>query len=195
MVRSADLVLAMENQHLYEINNHLFFRCKYASLLGSFDPKRQNPEIEDPYGSPMNAYQACASEISHCIPGLIDHIRSRLTVKAFLPVGTLRQQIIDLLGKAAMTALDISQTVHISEKDVYRHLTHIQKSVASQGRKLSFTPSTCLACGFTFTDRRRLTKPGRCPRCRESRIDHPIFKIEALNAFKVSKTRGIKENS
>jgi hypothetical protein len=93
-------------------------------------------------------------------------------------MGTHRQQIIDLLRREAMTALDISQAVRVSEKDVYRHLAHIQKTVAGQRRKLSFTPCTCLACGFTFTDRRRLTKPGRCPRCRESRIDHPVFSIE-----------------
>ena len=93
-------------------------------------------------------------------------------------MGTHRQQIIDLLCQAPMTALDISQAVRVSEKDVYRHLKHIQKTVAGQKRKLSLTPCTCLACGFTFTDRRRLTKPGRCPRCRESRIDHPVFRIE-----------------
>jgi hypothetical protein len=93
-------------------------------------------------------------------------------------MGTHRQQIIDLLSREAMTALEISQAVRVSEKDVYRHLAHIQKTVAGQKRKLSFTPCTCLACGFTFTDRRRLTKPGRCPRCRESRIDHPVFSIE-----------------
>jgi predicted Zn-ribbon and HTH transcriptional regulator len=93
-------------------------------------------------------------------------------------MGTLRQQIIDLLRQESMTALDISQAVRTSEKDVYRHLAHIQKTVAGQRQKLSFTPCTCLACGFTFTDRRRLTKPGRCPRCRESRIDHPVFRIK-----------------
>jgi predicted Zn-ribbon and HTH transcriptional regulator len=94
-------------------------------------------------------------------------------------MGTHRQQIIDLLRREAMTALDISQAVRISEKDVYRHLAHIQKTVAGQKRKLSFTPCTCLSCGFTFADRRRLTKPGRCPRCRESRIDHPVFIIQS----------------
>ena len=93
-------------------------------------------------------------------------------------MGTLRQQIIDLLSQQAMTALEISQAVRVSEKDVYRHLTHIQKTVAGQKRKLSLTPCNCLACGFTFTHRRRLTKPGRCPRCRESRVDHPLFKID-----------------
>jgi transcriptional regulator len=93
-------------------------------------------------------------------------------------MGTLRQQIIGLLTQAPMTALDISQAVRVSEKDVYRHLVHIQKTVAGQKRKLSFTPCSCQACGFTFTDRRRLTKPGRCPRCRESRIDQPVFSIK-----------------
>jgi transcriptional regulator len=102
-------------------------------------------------------------------------------------MGTVRQQIIDLLRQEAMTALDLSQAVRASEKDVYRHLEHIRKTVAGQGRKLSFTPCTCLACGFTFTDRRRLTKPGRCPRCRESRIDSPVFKIKDQDSIKPSR--------
>ena len=92
-------------------------------------------------------------------------------------MGTIRQQIIDLLHKEDLTALDISQVLRVPEKDVYQHLAHIEKSVAAQGGKLSLTPCTCLACGFTFKDRRRLTRPGRCPRCRESRINHPVFRI------------------
>ncbi len=93
-------------------------------------------------------------------------------------MGTLRRQIIQMLLQEAMTALDISQAVHVSEKDVYRHLAHIEKTVAGQGRKLVLTPCSCQACGFTFKERRRLTRPGRCPRCRESRIDHPVFRVE-----------------
>ena len=93
-------------------------------------------------------------------------------------MGTLRQQIMQLLLQDAMTALDISQAVRASEKDVYQHLVHIEKTVAGQGRRLVFTPCSCQACGFIFKQRRRLTRPGRCPRCRESRIDHPVFRIE-----------------
>jgi predicted Zn-ribbon and HTH transcriptional regulator len=90
---------------------------------------------------------------------------------------TPRRQIINLLQKEAMTALELSQAVHVSEKEIYRHLIHIERTVAGQGRKLSFSPCTCQACGFTFKERRRLTRPGRCPRCRESRVDHPVFTI------------------
>ncbi len=76
MVRSADLVLAMENHHLYSMNRLLIFRCKYAYLLGSYAPKRPNLEIEDPYGLPLNAYATCAGEIVDCFPVLVDEIES-----------------------------------------------------------------------------------------------------------------------
>ena len=82
MVRSADLVLGMERFHLDRINDLLFFGCKYALLLGTFAPERENPEIEDPYGSPLSAYETCASEIVACIPGLVDHIRRQVGLKA-----------------------------------------------------------------------------------------------------------------
>jgi predicted Zn-ribbon and HTH transcriptional regulator len=74
--------------------------------------------------------------------------------------------------------MDLSQTIGVSEKDVYQHLRHIEKSMAGHGGKLRLTPCKCSACGFTFTHRRRLTRPGRCPRCRQSRITHPVFRIE-----------------
>ncbi|MBR9987392.1 MAG: low molecular weight phosphotyrosine protein phosphatase [Desulfosarcina sp.] len=81
MIRSADLVLAMEKYHIDRINDLLFFRCKYALLLGSFAEKRENLEIEDPYGAPLGAYEACADEILACLPGLIDHIRAQVDRK------------------------------------------------------------------------------------------------------------------
>ncbi len=90
---------------------------------------------------------------------------------------TIRRQIIDLLQRTAMTALDLSRALGVSEKEIYQHLTHVEKSVAGQGGVLTLTPCTCQACGFTFKSRRRLTRPGRCPRCRQSRIDHPVFAI------------------
>jgi predicted Zn-ribbon and HTH transcriptional regulator len=93
-------------------------------------------------------------------------------------MGTIRQQIIDLLKHDTMTALDLSQAVGVPEKEVYHHLHHIDKSMAHQRTKLRFAPCTCAACGFTFTQRRRLTRPGRCPRCRQSRITHPLFRID-----------------
>jgi len=78
MIRSADLVVAMENYHLRKINDLLFFRCRCAHLLGGFDSQRTNPEIEDPYGLPLGAYEISAREIAACMPGLIETIRQKV---------------------------------------------------------------------------------------------------------------------
>jgi protein-tyrosine phosphatase len=82
MIRSAQLVLAMEQDHLDRINSQLFFRCKYARLLGSFAPQWEDPDIEDPYGGPFAAYNTAAKAILECMPGLIDYIRQQVEMKA-----------------------------------------------------------------------------------------------------------------
>ena len=90
---------------------------------------------------------------------------------------TLRQKIISLLSEAEMTAREISGEVGISEKEVIEHLSHIARSVASQKKKVVITPARCLGCGYMFEDRRRFTRPGRCPQCKKSHIQNPRFRI------------------
>jgi predicted Zn-ribbon and HTH transcriptional regulator len=90
---------------------------------------------------------------------------------------TVRKQIIDLLYEGAMSAIEISQDLGIREKEVYEHLPHIARSVEAQGKKLVIIPSQCLKCGYVFEDRKRFTRPGRCPRCRETHIQRPTYEI------------------
>ncbi|HDM79444.1 MAG TPA: ArsR family transcriptional regulator [Deltaproteobacteria bacterium] len=90
---------------------------------------------------------------------------------------TERQHIIDLLSEREMDARELSRILGIQEKEIYRHLTHIQKSVASQGKKLIIKPFQCLSCGYTFKNRKRFTPPGRCPKCKSTYLEKPSFKI------------------
>lgn len=90
---------------------------------------------------------------------------------------TLRQQILDLLSRHPMTAKEISMTVGIGEKQVFPHLEHIQRSLRRQNRSLQISPPTCRHCGFTFSKRDRLKKPGKCPVCRSETIDEPVFSL------------------
>lgn len=90
---------------------------------------------------------------------------------------TIRQQLIEILKQEELSAIDLSQAVGIGEKEVYGHLPHIARSMASQGKRLQVTPSRCLKCGYVFEDRSRFTRPGKCPKCRETYLQRPLFTI------------------
>jgi len=90
---------------------------------------------------------------------------------------TIRQQLIALLEENEMTARDISRELKIREKEVFDHLSHIRQTITSRKQKLVITPFQCMACGFTFKDRRRLTRPGRCPKCKQGRIEAATYRI------------------
>jgi transcriptional regulator len=90
---------------------------------------------------------------------------------------TIRQNIIFLLSGQELDARDLSQELGLKEKEIYEHLVHIERSVAASRGRFVITPSQCLLCGYVFEDRRRLTRPGRCPQCRRSKIQNPSFRI------------------
>ncbi|MFB0508176.1 MAG: transcriptional regulator [Thermodesulfobacteriota bacterium] len=92
-------------------------------------------------------------------------------------VQTIRKQMIFLLNKAEMNARDLSRAMGIREKEVYEHLSHIARSVAAQGKKLSIRPFRCLECGYVFLDRQRFTRPGRCPGCKRSHIQEATYQV------------------
>ena len=90
---------------------------------------------------------------------------------------TIRQKIISLLNEAELSAREISGEVGISEKEVVEHLDHIARSVAAQNKRVIISPAACLGCDYVFEDRRRFTRPGRCPQCKKSHIQSPRFYI------------------
>lgn len=85
--------------------------------------------------------------------------------------------MVTLLFQEVCSARDLSQMLGIEEKEVYSHLSHIQRSVASQRQRLVVIPSRCLVCGYVFDKRKRFTRPGRCPRCKAERIQEPRYQV------------------
>lgn len=90
---------------------------------------------------------------------------------------TMRQQMVNLLSVHEYTALELSAALRIRQKEVYDHLAHVRRSVASQTRRFEVQPAQCLECGYLFRDRRRLTTPSRCPRCRGEHIQDPKYRV------------------
>lgn len=92
---------------------------------------------------------------------------------------TWPRAIILTLEDGPRTAKEISEEIRIAEKEVYPHLEHVRKTLHTSGRNLVITPAYCKKCGFVFTKRNRLTKPGKCPVCRHQSIEPPVFSLIA----------------
>jgi transcriptional regulator len=83
---------------------------------------------------------------------------------------TVREALRRALREERLTARDLSARVGIGEKDVAEHLQHLARSLKPGEERLHVEPARCLGCGFVFTDRARLGKPSRCPRCKGQRL-------------------------
>ncbi|MFC1866619.1 transcriptional regulator [Thermodesulfobacteriota bacterium] len=89
---------------------------------------------------------------------------------------THRQNLIELLSHGPLTLQELSSEIHLTMKEVLTHLAHVRKSVRPP-HKFIMEPAECLSCGFVFKERRRLRAPGRCPRCRNSHVQEPAYRI------------------
>ncbi len=91
---------------------------------------------------------------------------------------TVRHEITQAITDVCLSAKEISADVGVAEKEVYPHLERIKKTLHTEGHTLRITPAECKKCGFVFTKRTRFTKPGKCPICRGTSIEAPLFCIE-----------------
>ena len=89
---------------------------------------------------------------------------------------TSRQAIKELLLEQPHSALELSQILSLSEKEVLDHLAHIARA-PGPGLSFQITPAACKHCGFTFKKRERLTTPSRCPQCRGESLRRPRFAL------------------
>lgn len=90
---------------------------------------------------------------------------------------TIRQRIERALREKPHTAKDLSKAVGVSERDVPHHLEHLAKSLRSREGSVQMEPVRCLDCDYVFEDRRRFTRPGRCPECHGRRLTLPRYSI------------------
>lgn len=87
--------------------------------------------------------------------------------------------MIDLITETKLSSNQLAHLLGIPERQVEEHLEHVVKTVAQdRTRRFILDPSTCQDCDFVFKDRRRLTRPSRCPRCRSEGITAPRYGID-----------------
>ncbi|HKT34062.1 MAG TPA: hypothetical protein VJR03_04470 [Nitrospira sp.] len=95
------------------------------------------------------------------------------------PEQTVRQRMVGLLTGSRLSSYQLAQLLGIPERQVEDHLAHVVKTIArDRERRFVLEPSRCQDCDFLFRDRTKLTRPGRCPRCRSEGISAPRYGID-----------------
>lgn len=96
------------------------------------------------------------------------------------PEQTLRQRMIDVITGTRLSSHQLAQMLGIRERQVEEHLLHVVKTIArDKSRRFVLDPARCQDCDFVFRDRRRLTRPSRCPHCRSEHILAPRYGIDS----------------
>ena len=88
---------------------------------------------------------------------------------------TQRRQIAELL-REHRTLSSIAHDMALTRAEVEDHVRHLLKTARAAGQKVTIEPARCRACGFVF-DKNKITKPGKCPECKGTRIYEPLICI------------------
>ena len=89
---------------------------------------------------------------------------------------TLRRHLIDLISDAPRSVSSIAREMGLRRSDAGDDLRHALRSAVAAGHRVEVIPARCKDCGFVFGDD-RLTKPGRCPSCKGSRLFEPQIRV------------------
>lgn len=83
----------------------------------------------------------------------------------------------DVLAREPRSVSSLARELGLSRGDVEDALRHMIRSARAAGHRIVVVPARCRPCGFVF-DQEKLTKPGKCPSCRQSRIFEPQIGLE-----------------
>jgi len=85
--------------------------------------------------------------------------------------------LLDLVSSEPRTASSLARELRLDRRDLENDLQHMITSARAAGHVVIVDPARCKKCGFVF-DQTRLSKPGKCPECRGSRVFEPLIRVE-----------------
>jgi predicted Zn-ribbon and HTH transcriptional regulator len=88
-----------------------------------------------------------------------------------------RRHLLDLLSDQPRSVSSVARELGLKRGDVEEDFVHLIRSARAAGHRVVVEPARCRSCGFLF-DERKLSKPGKCPACRGTRIFEPQIRIE-----------------
>ena len=90
---------------------------------------------------------------------------------------TFRKDLMTLLTDQPRSVSALARDLGLKRGDVEDDLRHALRSAQAAGHQIVVVPARCRSCGFTF-DEEKLSKPGKCPECRGTRLYEPQISVQ-----------------
>ena len=88
-----------------------------------------------------------------------------------------RKDLLTLLTDEPRSVSWLARELGLKRGEVEDDLGHALRSAKAAGYQILVVPARCRSCGFTF-DEEKLSKPGKCPACRGTRLYEPQISIK-----------------
>jgi predicted Zn-ribbon and HTH transcriptional regulator len=82
---------------------------------------------------------------------------------------TFRRDLLKMLTAQPRSVSSIARELGLKRGDVDDDFRHLIRSARAAGHIVNIEPARCRGCGFAFGEE-KLSKPGKCPVCRGTRI-------------------------
>jgi predicted Zn-ribbon and HTH transcriptional regulator len=92
-----------------------------------------------------------------------------------------RRHLIDWLSDEPRSVSWLARELGMRRGDVEEDLSHALRSARAAGHHIEVIPARCKACDFVFAAD-KLTKPGRCPSCKGTRLFEPMIRVARTDA-------------
>jgi predicted Zn-ribbon and HTH transcriptional regulator len=96
-----------------------------------------------------------------------------------------RKDLLSILSAEPRSVSSIARELGLKRGDVEDDLRHALRSARAAGHRVTVIPARCRSCGFTFGEE-KLSKPGKCPACRGTRLFEAQIKIDPGSHAKMS---------
>jgi len=94
-----------------------------------------------------------------------------------MPPVTVRRDIAQILTTGPRSVSALARELGLDRRDAEDDLRHAIRSARAAGHEVVVEPARCKQCGFLFGED-KLSKPGKCPSCRGTRIFEAQIRIE-----------------
>jgi predicted Zn-ribbon and HTH transcriptional regulator len=92
-----------------------------------------------------------------------------------------RRHLIDWLSDEPRSVSWLARELGMRRGDVEEDLSHALRSARAAGHHIEVIPARCKACDFVFAAD-KLTKPGRCPSCKGTRLFELMIRVARTDA-------------